>query len=104
MKTIDAPKGLDSPVWAYCVFKSENGKDISDKGTTVCKICKIELVYKTGSTSNLRRHLDRKHPHVKLDTPQTNTSTDGDIVCAQRSCLKSEKVDMLLFLKKNLAI
>ena len=67
MKTIDAPKGLDSPVWAH--------------------IAKKYLVTQATSVASERVF-----------------STAGDIVCAQRSCLKSEKVDMLLFLKKNLVI
>jgi hypothetical protein len=43
---------VDWPVWAYFGFKSENEKGImiTDKGMTVCKHCKVELVYKTRST------------------------------------------------------
>ena len=67
MNTIDAPKGLDLPVWAH--------------------IAKKYLVTQATSVASERVF-----------------STAGDIVCAQRSFLKSENVDMLLFLKKNLVI
>ena len=32
-----------------------------DKTITVCKICKCEFKYATGSTSSLNSHLSRKH-------------------------------------------
>jgi len=42
MPIIDAPKSFD-PVWSYFGFKSEDGKDISDKSIVVCKLCKSDL-------------------------------------------------------------
>ncbi|KAH3689572.1 hypothetical protein DPMN_191879 [Dreissena polymorpha] len=58
--------GLSSPVWEHFGFymKTENGIEVLDKSSAICKICKVSLVYRTGTTSNLKKtHRITSFPH-----------------------------------------
>ncbi|XP_025834211.1 beta-ureidopropionase-like [Agrilus planipennis] len=48
-----------SPLWNIFIQKSNNSK------VAICKICKKELCYNS-TTTNLHKHLKRKHPNVIL--------------------------------------
>jgi hypothetical protein len=51
----DPPKSHKSKVWEYFGFK-EGAKD-----QTTCKLCFVDISYKTGSTTAMSAHLKRKH-------------------------------------------
>ncbi|XP_072376816.1 uncharacterized protein [Diabrotica undecimpunctata] len=55
-----------SSVWKY--FTTVPFSDISR-----CNLCQTKMTYKSGTTSNLRKHLARKHPEL-------STNKDGSIV------------------------
>lgn len=84
-KTIhDAPKHMKSFVWKHFGFYQLPNTTELDKTSAICRVCKVALVYRTGTTSNLSKHLDTKHPHlVKSDSASVSsekrkvTCTDG---------------------------
>lgn len=55
---MDLAKRRTSKLWNYFTPTDEN--------FAKCDICKIPVSYKT-STSNLKRHMGRKHPTVNLN-------------------------------------
>ncbi|KAH3882018.1 hypothetical protein DPMN_005947 [Dreissena polymorpha] len=71
--------GLSSPVWEHLGFfmKTESGIEVLDKSSAICKICKVSLVYRTGTTSNLKKHIESRHPHIKLKPTGTSGSVDS---------------------------
>lgn len=48
-----------SPVWQHFDFLVTDG--VMDKTITVCKLCKTQIKYATGSTSSMNAHMSRKH-------------------------------------------
>lgn len=56
-----------SSIWNFFVDKPNSDK------LAICNICKNELSYKSTS-NNLKKHIQKKHPLVKLD--QDNTRSD----------------------------
>lgn len=70
----------------------EDSSDSANK-VAICKICKSKLSYKS-STSNLKKHIERKHPTVQFVStksqssdlnPQPPPSTSGSDANMQRS-------------------
>lgn len=76
-KIADAPNKLQAPVWNHFGFKvsNEDGIEIVDKHKVICKICKLEMVYKTGTTSNLKRHIEGQHPQINLENRKKKRKT-----------------------------
>lgn len=54
---MDRRRNKSSTVWSYF--------DSSDNLSAVCRICNNKLSY-NGSSSNLKKHLKRKHPSISL--------------------------------------
>lgn len=44
-----------------------------DETFAKCNICSVKLSYRT-STTNLKRHMESKHPTVKLNQDASNSS------------------------------
>ncbi|XP_073525533.1 E3 SUMO-protein ligase ZBED1-like [Phyllobates terribilis] len=51
--------------------------DHIDNTKTECKICKIKLSYRAGSTTNLHRHIRDVNPTVQIEEHESTTATTG---------------------------
>ncbi|XP_074037291.1 E3 SUMO-protein ligase ZBED1-like [Leptinotarsa decemlineata] len=65
-----------SLVWNHFVPKP--GSDV----IAICNICKMGLSYKS-SSNNLKKHMLRKHPLVKMDTERCEPSSQPSQSCSQ---------------------
>lgn len=76
-KIHDAPKQLKSSVWKHFGFYEQTNSTELDKANAICKVCKVPLVYRTGTTSNLNKHLETRHPHLlKSDEGKRKATND----------------------------
>ena len=55
--TVGESKKLKSPVWDHFMLNKETQM-------ASFNICTTQLMYKTGTTSNLRKNIDRKDTHT----------------------------------------
>ena len=78
------PLNFKSKVWQYFGFEKlvENGIKTLDRTKTVCKVCKVDIAYGTGNTTNMFTYLQRRHPQIyqelakpKVSQNQPNWST-----------------------------
>ncbi|KAF4527733.1 hypothetical protein B566_EDAN012996 [Ephemera danica] len=53
--------GMRSIYWKYFGFPGNDDGDILTREKIICTLCKIQMAY-NGNTSNLRMHLQNKHP------------------------------------------
>lgn len=105
---------LRSSVWKHFGFCKDG--DFLNKSLAVCRICKGQVKYNGNTTNAMKwwRSQEKELPVLStlakryLCIPGTSVpaervfSTAGDIVKAQRSVLRPDHVDQLIFLKKNL--
>lgn len=72
---INAPAAYRSKIWKHFGFppSNDNPKQ-ADRTKTICKICFTEVSYKTGTTTNMRTHIIRKH-NINIDEDREDTST-----------------------------
>ena len=69
----DAPKPFKSSVWKHLGFYEQTNLTELDKANAICKVCKVPLVYRSETTSNLNKHLETRHPHLlKSDEGKRN--------------------------------
>ena len=66
--TVVEKPGTTSEVWEYFgLHADKNGKPLKDEDP-VCKICRSDVVAKSGNTSNLISHLQHNHPAIYAQT------------------------------------
>lgn len=73
--------------------------DVVDASNARCNYCRLNLSYKGGSTSNLRKHLAAKHPLIKIgdDKAQKRLKTVHESESDQQSDpLDTEDEDLLM--------
>ena len=76
----DAPVGFKSIVWKYFgwpVKRDQDGNRVTDKSTTICKLCYTRVPYTGSSATNMTYHLGRHHKDVKT-VPQKKTTHRAD--------------------------
>ena len=76
VKIRSPPASFRSAVWQHFGFKVivTDDKEVVEKEKTVCKICKQDVSYKAGNTSNMAMHLKRKHG-IALSTSTTSVTS-----------------------------
>ena len=84
-KVVDAPANFKSKVWQYFGFTrvtDQNGIKTLDKTKTVCKVCEAQIAYRTGNTTNMFTHLQKKHPklHEELEASKSKDSKPSQSV------------------------
>ena len=89
-RSLLAKSKTTSTVWEqFGLEANDNGKPVnSDKA--VCRVCKQQIVAKSGNTSNLRAHLKNHHPLVfsgLLQREQSRRSRDSPSSSLQRKGL-----------------
>ncbi|XP_067011114.1 E3 SUMO-protein ligase ZBED1 [Anabrus simplex] len=86
-KKLVVPMSMRSIYWKYFGFPATDEGDILTKVKIVCILCKTQIAYNR-NTSNLRMHLQNKHPHELLDleasAPPRRPSVDPKEKRAQR--------------------
>ena len=62
------PAKLKSEVWQYFGFKAttQEGVRTIHNDIVVCRSCFTEIKYRTGTTTNMKFHLERHHAGVSL--------------------------------------
>uniref|UniRef100_A0A8C5HEJ0 Uncharacterized LOC114468642 n=2 Tax=Gouania willdenowi TaxID=441366 RepID=A0A8C5HEJ0_GOUWI len=79
-----------SHVWLYFGLKADEHGQPLNSGEAVCRLCRKVVLAKSGNTTNLRSHLQRRHA---LDFPNTATVTapsTAAIIDNQSSDLNNE--------------
>lgn len=87
----EAPASLKSPVWDYFGFAvqyNDEGVKAVNRNFTVCKRCSKHVPYAKGNTSNMTKHLQRKHPDVNV--PEHRTIERHEKVTAAKQQLSIE--------------
>ncbi|KAI4819740.1 hypothetical protein KUCAC02_004976 [Chaenocephalus aceratus] len=57
----NAPCVLKADIWTHCGFYQLKGTKELDKSHAVCKVCRTQIKYLGGNTTNLRNHRSRFH-------------------------------------------
>lgn len=91
VKLTNAPKKLKSKVWKYFGFRDGGPPD---KAT--CKLCFTDVAYpKSGATTNLIQHVNRKH-NVDVLAAGSSATTQVGKVASQKSSASVSSVGNLL--------
>ncbi|XP_069114463.1 E3 SUMO-protein ligase ZBED1-like [Argopecten irradians] len=76
-KLMNVPKKYCSKVWEHFGFRSTADKD---KEKSTCKLCSTDVSYKAGTTSNMKKHLKRRHNIGDLDEKTTTQTSPVQLV------------------------
>ena len=63
---------IKSPIWKYFRFVLDNNGKPSNTDKPQCKRCCVTVARKTSNTTNLRVHLQQKHPQLYTELMKTS--------------------------------